>query len=165
MVGATETQAVQVGGPSGILIGPNQLLRKLGYEDLGTGGSLIIFHESRDLIREVVMNFTDFFIEESCGSCSTCRNTPVLLKQKLQKILDGHGVVQDIDDLLEWSKILKFSRCGLGHTAANPIVTSIQNFRHLYEKLVQRDREFDTGFSLSESVRESCEAANRLPIL
>ncbi len=165
MVGATDVQAVQVGGPSGILINPNQLTRKLGYEDLGTGGSLIIFNESRDLIREVVMNFTEFFIEESCGSCSTCRNIPVLLKQKLQKILDGHGVVQDIDDLIEWSKILKYSRCGLGHTAANPIVTSIQNFRHLYEKLVQRDREFDTGFNLAESVKESCEAANRCPIV
>jgi [NiFe] hydrogenase diaphorase moiety large subunit len=165
MVGATETQAVQVGGPSGILINPNQLPRKLGYEDLGTGGSLIIFHESRDLIREVVMNFIEFFIEESCGSCSTCRNTPVLLKLKLQKILDGHGVVQDIDDLLEWSKNLKFSRCGLGHTAANPIVTSIENFRHLYEKLVQRDREYDTGFNLAEAVRESSEASNRLPIV
>lgn len=161
MVGATDVQAVQVGGPSGILINPNQLPRKLGYEDLGTGGSLIIFHESRDLIREVVMNFTEFFIEESCGSCSTCRSTPVILKQKLEKILDGHGVVQDIDDLLEWSKNLKFSRCGLGHTAANPIVTSIQNFRHLYEKLVQRDREFDTGFNLAESVKESAEAADR----
>lgn len=165
MVGATETQAVQIGGPSGILIDPNQLPRRLGYEDLGTGGSLIIFDESRDLIREVVINFTNFFIEESCGSCSTCRNTPVLLKQKLQKILDGHGVVQDIDDLLEWSKNLKFSRCGLGLTAANPIVTSIRNFRHLYEKRVQRDREFDTGFNLAESVRESCEASNRQVIV
>jgi [NiFe] hydrogenase diaphorase moiety large subunit len=165
MAGATETQAVQVGGPSGILIDPNQMPRKLGYEDLGTGGSLIIFHDSRDLIREVVMNFMDFFIEESCGSCSTCRNTPVILRQKLQKIMDGHGVVQDIDELLEWSKNLKFSRCGLGHTAANPIVTSIQNFRHLYEKLVQRDREFDTGFNLADSIRESCEASNRPVII
>jgi [NiFe] hydrogenase diaphorase moiety large subunit len=165
MVGATEVQAVQVGGPSGILINPNQLPRKLGYEDLGTGGSLIIFHESRDLIREVVMNFTEFFIDESCGSCSTCRNTPVILKQKLEKILDGHGVVQDIDDLLDWSKNLKFSRCGLGHTAGNPIVTSIQNFRHLYEKLVQRDRDYDTGFNLAESVKESCEASNRSTVV
>ena len=161
MVGATNTQAVQVGGPSGILINPNQLPRKLSYEDLGTGGSLIIFNDTRDLVREVVMNFTEFFIEESCGSCSTCRNTPVVLKQKLEKILDGHGVVRDIDDLVDWSKNLKFSRCGLGHTAANPIVTSVQNFRHLYEKLVQRDREFDTGFNLADSVKESCEAANR----
>ena len=161
MVGAEAVQAVQVGGPSGTLIGPNQLARHLGYEDLGTGGALIIFHESRDLLKEVVMNYTEFFIEESCGSCSTCRNIPVLLKDKLQKILDGHGVVQDIDDLLDWSKLLKLSRCGLGHTAANPIVTSIQNFRHLYEKRVLRDREFETGFNLADAVRESCEAAGR----
>jgi len=107
------------------------------------------------------MNYTEFFIEESCGSCSTCRNIPVLLKDKLQKILDGHGVVQDIDDLLDWSKPLKLSRCGLGHTAANPIVTSIQNFRHLYEKRVLRDRVFETGFNLADSVKESCEAAGR----
>ena len=83
------------------------------------------------------------------------------MREKLLKILDGHGVVKDIDDLLEWSKPLKLSRCGLGHTAANPIVTSIQNFRHLYEKRVLRDREFETGFNLAESVRESCEAAGR----
>ncbi len=161
MAGATDTQAVQVGGPSGQLIGPNDFSRILGYEDLGTGGSLIIFHESRDLLRDVVMNFTEFFIGESCGSCSTCRNMPLLLMQKVEKILDGHGVANDIEDLLEWSKVLKFSRCGLGHTAANPIVTSIQNFRHLYERLIHRDREFDTGFNLAESVRESCEAAGR----
>ena len=161
MVGAEDVQAVQVGGPSGTLIGPNQLPRHLGYEDLGTGGALIIFHESRDLLKEVVMNYTEFFIEESCGSCSTCRNIPLLLKNKLQKILDGHGVVQDIDDLLDWSKPLKISRCGLGHTAANPIITSIQNFRHLYEKRVLRDREFETGFNLADAVRESCEAAGR----
>jgi [NiFe] hydrogenase diaphorase moiety large subunit len=161
MVGAENVQAVQVGGPSGILIGPNQLPRHLGYEDLGTGGALVIFNEARDLLREVVLNYTEFFIEESCGSCSTCRNLPVLLKDKLLKILDGHGVVQDIDDLLEWSKALKFSRCGLGHTAANPILTSIQNFRHLYEKRVLRDRAFETGFNLAASVRDSCEAAGR----
>jgi [NiFe] hydrogenase diaphorase moiety large subunit len=165
MSAATDVQAVQVGGPSGILIGPNDFGRKLGYEDLGTGGSLIIFHKSRDLIREVVMNFTEFFIEESCGSCSTCRNIPTLLKDKMEKILDGHGVLKDIDDLQEWSKALKFSRCGLGHTAANPIITSIKNFRYLYEQLVQRDREFDTGFNLAESVRESAEATSRPAII
>ena len=100
---------------------------------------MIIFDEPRDLLRDVVMNFTDFFIEESCGSCSTCRNMPIVLKKKMKKILDGHGVAKDIDDMVEWSEVLKLSRCGLGHTAANPIVTSIKNFRYLYESLVQRD--------------------------
>ncbi|KPK81376.1 MAG: hypothetical protein AMS27_15530, partial [Bacteroides sp. SM23_62_1] len=70
----------------------------------------------------------------------------------------------DIEDLRGWSKILKFSRCGLGQTAANPILTSLQNFRYLYEEVVRKDREYETGFSLSEAVRESCEATGRQPL-
>ena len=144
-----------------MLISPAEFSRTLCYEDLGTGGSIMIIHEDRDILRDVVMNYMEFFIDESCGACATCRNIPVLLKDRLQKILDGHGIVQDIDDLVEWSKGLKFSRCGLGHTAANPIITSVKNFRHLYEKLVQRDREYDSGFNLAESVKESNEATGR----
>jgi [NiFe] hydrogenase diaphorase moiety large subunit len=164
MVGATDTQAVQVGGPSGALVGPNEFKRRLGYEDLATGGSLIIFNKTRKLLEDVVLNFMEFFIEESCGSCSTCRNMPYILKNKLEKILHGNGVMQDIDDLQEWSKILKFSRCGLGQTAANPITTSLKNFRYLYEEKVQKDKDFYTGFSLASAVKESCEATGRNPI-
>lgn len=164
MVGATDTQAVQVGGPSGALVGPNEFKRRLGYEDLATGGSLIIFNKTRKLLEDVVLNFMEFFIEESCGSCSTCRNVPYILKNKLEKILKGNGVMQDIDDLQEWSKLLKFSRCGLGQTAANPITTSLENFRYLYEEKVQKDREFFTGFSLASAVKESCEATGRNPL-
>jgi [NiFe] hydrogenase diaphorase moiety large subunit len=164
MVGATDTQAVQVGGPSGALVGPNEFKRRLGYEDLATGGSLIIFNKTRKLLEDVVLNFMEFFIEESCGSCSTCRNMPYILKNKLEKILYGNGVMQDIDDLQEWSKILKFSRCGLGQTAANPITTSLKNFRYLYEEKVQKDKDFYTGFSLASAVKESCEAAGRNPL-
>jgi len=165
MVGATNVQAVQVGGPSGVMIGPNEFRRKLGYEDLVTGGSIIIFNKSRNLLKDVVLNFMEFFIEESCGSCSICRNLPFILKNKLLKILNGNGVMQDIEDLREWSKLCKFNRCGLGQTAANPIITSLQNFRYLYEEVVRIDREYETGFSLSEAVRESCEATGHKPLL
>jgi [NiFe] hydrogenase diaphorase moiety large subunit len=165
MVGAQDTQAIQVGGPSGTLIGPNEFMRRLGYEDLATGGSIIVIHKSRDILRDIVLNFTDFFIDESCGSCSICRNMPTLLRAKLEKILNGHGVMQDIAELESWSRLLKFNRCGLGQTAANPIITSLKSFRHLYESLIQKDREFDTGFDLAEAVKESCEAAGRTPIL
>jgi [NiFe] hydrogenase diaphorase moiety large subunit len=68
MVSAQDTLAVQVGGPSGTLIGPNEFMRRLGYDDLATGGSLIIINKSRDILRDIVLNFMDFFIDESCGS-------------------------------------------------------------------------------------------------
>ncbi len=162
MVGADkEIQAVQVGGPSGTLLAPNEFRRTLGYEDLSTGGSIIIFNKHRDILIDVTLNFMDFFIEESCGSCSTCRIMPVVLRKKLIKIIEGHGVLQDIDDMVEWSKTLKASRCGLGQTAANPIVSSIKNFKHLYEEKAQKDKGFDTGFSLTKAVQDFIFASGR----
>lgn len=163
MVGAYDVQAVQVGGPSGTLIGPDEFHRTLGYSDLSTGGSMIIFGKQRNLLRDVVLNFMEFFIDESCGSCSTCRNMPQVLRNKLVKILNGKGVKKDLTDLREWSKTLLASRCGLGQTAANPIVSSLKNFRHLYEELLQKDIEFDEGFDMKASVESSCKYVGRVP--
>jgi len=163
MVGAFDVQAVQVGGPSGTLVAPDDFDRILGYEDLATGGSLIIFNQSRKLLEDVVMNFMEFFIEESCGSCSTCRILPVVMRDKLVKIMNGLGIVKDIDDLLEWGKILKVSRCGLGQTACNPIVSSINNFGGLYISRIKTMKDYETGFDLNLAVQEACEATNRVP--
>lgn len=164
MVGSSpkDIQAVQVGGPSGALIPPVEFSRMLGYEDLATGGSLIIFNNTRDLLVDVVLNFTEFFIDESCGSCSTCRILPTILKEKVEKILDARGVAQDLKDMEDWGATLKASRCGLGQTAANPILSSLRNFRHLYESKIQTAKDYDTGFDLSKAVKESCEITGRV---
>lgn len=163
MVGAYDVQAVQVGGPSGTLIGPDEFHRTLGYSDLSTGGSMIIFGQQRNLLKDVVLNFMEFFIDESCGSCSTCRNMPQVMRNKLVKILNGKGVKNDLADLREWSKVLLASRCGLGQTAGNPIVSSLKNFKYLYDNLVQKDVEFDEGFDLAASVQSSCNYVGRIP--
>jgi len=163
MVGATDIQAVQVSGPSGQLISKIDFDRKICCCDLSSGGSKIIIGNHRDLLKEVVLNFMEFFVEESCGSCTTCRIIPKLMKDKLVKILDGNGVMQDIDDLKEWSKILPYSRCGLGQTAANPIKTSIDNFIELYKARIQKDVDFDGGFDMEKAVQESCKFVDRVP--
>ncbi len=161
MVGADNVQAVQVGGPSGACIAPNEFDRILGYEDLATGGSMIILGNQRDIIREIVLNFTEFFIDESCGSCTPCRTIPVLMRQKLLKILDGHGVMQDIMDMERWSVFMKANRCGLGHTATNPITSTLKNLRNIYLNRIQRDKEYDMGFDLEKATLESRLATNR----
>ncbi|MBU2466880.1 MAG: hypothetical protein KJ615_11095, partial [Bacteroidetes bacterium] len=163
MVGAYEVQAVQVGGPSGTLIGPAEFHRTLGYSDLSTGGSMIIFGKQRNLLKDVVVNFMEFFIDESCGSCSTCRNMTQVMNNKLKKILSGKGVEADLIDLKTWSKTLNASRCGLGQTAANPIVSSLKNFPHLYNELIQKDKEFDEGFDMEKSVQAACTFVGRVP--
>lgn len=164
MSGADDVKAVQVGGPSGSLVGPDEFNRILCFADLSTGGSLIIFNHSRDLLEDVVLNFTSFFIEESCGSCSTCRIMPVILRDKLRKILNARGIESDINDMLDWAQILKSSRCGLGQTAANPIVSSINNFRHLYDQKVRGEKRYDTGFDLDKATREALAVTGRQSI-
>ena len=163
MAGAENTQAVQVGGPSGALVGHEQFERTLCYSDLATGGSLIIFDQTRDLIKDVVMNFTDFFIEESCGSCVPCRNIPNLLKQIIEKILEGHGTLNDLKKIEDWGKMMVINRCGLGHTATNPVLSSLENFRFLYEGKINKGKEFDSGIDLLAAVTESCEFVDRIP--
>lgn len=165
MAGAEDVQAVQVGGPSGSLVDPSKFDRELCYADLSTGGSLMIYNKSRDLLQDVVLNFTNFFIEESCGSCSTCRIMPILLRDKLLKILNARGTKDDINDMLEWAKVLKASRCGLGQTAANPIVTSIQNFRNLYEAKIRGEKRYDKGFDLHNAIQDAMEATGRFHLV
>jgi [NiFe] hydrogenase diaphorase moiety large subunit len=162
MVGGENVQAVQIGGPSGSCIAPNEFERILGYEDLATGGSLIIINTRRDILKDIVLNFTDFFIEESCGSCTPCRTLPMLLKHKLLKIIEGKGVMQDLMDIERWSVIMRANRCGLGHTALNPILSTLKNFRHLYLDRIQKEVEFDTGFRLEAAIKEGKLASNRI---
>jgi [NiFe] hydrogenase diaphorase moiety large subunit len=162
MVGGTGAQAVVIGGPSGSIVGKEGFGKKVCYQELGTGGSVIVIGKKRDLL-EIVYNFMEFFVEESCGYCVPCRAGNVILTNRLEKIMAGNGTRGDLNELEGWCKIVKgMSRCGLGQTSPNPILTTITNFRSLYEeKLVKA--EYETGFDLLASVKESCSVANRKP--
>jgi [NiFe] hydrogenase diaphorase moiety large subunit len=163
MAGAVDTKAVQVGGPSGRLIGENEFQRTICYEDLPTGGAMIVIGENRKIL-DVVRNFTNFFIDESCGSCAPCRYLTVILRNKLQKIIDGKGIMKDIDELVHIGKQMKnANRCGLGQTAANPILTSIENFRHEYEAKIEKGKDFNTQFDLGAAILDSSRAVGRFP--
>jgi [NiFe] hydrogenase diaphorase moiety large subunit len=166
IAGADDPQAVQIGGPSGVCIAPKEFKRTISFEDIPTGGAIMIIGKDRDIIKDVVVNYMDFFIDESCGSCVPCRAITVLMRNKLQKILDGNGVMSDIDELVDWGKKMKVAnRCGLGQTAANPILTTIENFREKYEELVKKDVEFESEFDMAKAVADSCEYVNRVPNL
>ena len=155
MAGARAVQAVQVGGPSGACIGPGEFGRVLAYEDLATGGSFIIIGAQRDLLKDVALNFARFFREESCGSCVPCRALTGMAQVVLERIIAGRGTAEDVERLRSWQKIMKNNRCGLGQTALNPITTTIQNFRSLYDgRLAQGDPRFVPSFDLAAAVRD-----------
>jgi len=161
MVGATDVQALQVAGPSGICLPPSQFDRKIALEDLPTGGSMIVIGKKRDLLKDVVLNFMEFFADESCGSCVTCRSFNMILRNSIEKIVEGRGIKKDIDDMAAWSEIIrKTTRCGLGQTSSNPITTTIRNFRELYDARV-KDTDYQSDFDMKKAVLESCGVVGR----
>jgi len=163
MAGALNTKAVVVGGPSGKILSENLFSHKIAYEDMSTGGAIIVFNKSRNIL-DIVKNFTDFFIEESCGSCAPCRYLTVILKNKLQKILDGHGTESDLTEMEHWAKQMrKANRCGLGQAAANPILSSLENFRNEYDKIIQKGIYFDTEFDINKAIIQGAKAVGRFP--
>jgi len=153
--GAADAMAVQVGGPSGTCISRSQFDRRIGFEDLATGGSIIVFGPERNLL-EVVHNFMEFFVEESCGWCVPCRAGNPLLKRTLEKVMDGKGTARDLADLEAWGRIIKsMSRCGLGQTSPNPILTTLQNFREMYQSRVGVEGSWRTDFDLAAAAAEA----------
>lgn len=161
MVGAENVQAVQVAGPSGICIPPSQFNRKIAIEDLPTGGSMIVIGKHRDLLKDVVLNFMEFFEDESCGSCVTCRSFNMILTKQVKKVVEGRAIKKDIEDMSAWGEILrKTSRCGLGQTSSNPVSTTILNFRELYEART-KDVEYQSDFDMQKAIEESCEVVGR----
>jgi len=163
MTGAYDPKAVQIGGPSGKLISKNQFYKKIAYEDLSTGGAIIVFNSSRDILK-IVLNYTNFFIEESCGSCAPCRYLTVILRNKLNKIIQGKGLEKDIEELIIWGEKMKIAnRCGLGQSAANPILSSIENFRSEYEDVIKKEVQFSSSFDLQKSIQEAAKAVSRFP--
>jgi len=161
MVEAEDVQAVQVGGPSGSCIGPKEFDRVLAYEDLATGGSLIIIGSHRDLMRDVVLNFVRFFREESCGSCVPCRALTGMAQVVIERLAAGKGRRADLDAFRTWAGIMLKNRCGLGHTALNPIVTTLKNFPEIYDSLVSEaaDGPLNPGFDLAAAVADFTAAA------
>jgi len=163
MAGGGGAKAVQVGGPSGTCVAPAAFGRRICFGDLATGGSVIVFGPERDLF-EIVGNFMDFFVEESCGWCLPCRAGNVLLKKTFEKVVEGRGAESDLRDLETWGKLIKStSRCGLGQTSPNPILTTLKSFPELYAAKVRTGGETGPAFDLTAAIQDGCAAAGRKP--
>ncbi len=129
IVSARNTKAVQVGGASGICIPRSQFDRKLGYEDIPTGGSVIVFNESRSMLH-VLKNFMEFFVEESCGQCTPCRIGNVKLLEGIEMIERGDFTFKYINTLKELGKTMQVaSKCGLGQSSPNSFISILENFK------------------------------------
>jgi [NiFe] hydrogenase diaphorase moiety large subunit len=129
LVGAKNTKAVQVGGASGVCLPKGQFDRTLGYEDVGTGGSIIIFNENRDMLH-ILQNFMEFFVEESCGQCTPCRIGNTKLLEGVIKMREGDYTFSYINTLKDLGRTMQVaSKCGLGQSSPNAFIYILENFK------------------------------------
>lgn len=133
MIGAKDPRAVQISGPSGEMLSvAADADRAMAYDDLSCNGSFMVFNHDRDLL-DVVGDFMQFFVDESCGICVPCRAGNVLLRQKVGQIAAGQGMPSDLDDMVSLGGVVAHtSRCGLGATSPNPILTTMTKFPEIY---------------------------------
>jgi len=144
LCGGEDAIAVKVGGASGTLVAPDDYHKTICFDDLATGGAFMIFGPDRDILN-IADEYMDFFIEESCGYCTPCRVGNVLLNKKLEEIMAGNGEPADLDYLQELAEsVAMTSRCGLGQTSPNLILSTLKNFRPLYEALLKDPAEDGT---------------------
>jgi NADH-quinone oxidoreductase subunit F len=140
-----EFKAVQIGGPSGGCLTKEQLDLPLDFDSLkkagamiGSGG-LVVMDDSTCMV-EVARFFMNFTQNESCGKCVPCREGTKRMLEILERIVEGKGEDGDIELLLELADTISATAlCGLGKTAAFPVVSTIKSFReeyeaHIYEK-------------------------------
>ncbi|CEK31668.1 iron-only hydrogenase [[Clostridium] sordellii] len=132
-------KAVLTGGPSGGCIPADYLDTPIDFDNLnalgsmmGSGGMLIL--DETDCMVDIAKFFLGFTVEESCGKCTPCRIGNKRLLEILTKITDGKGCEQDLIDLENLSKtIISTSLCGLGKSAPNPVLSTLNYFYDEYK--------------------------------
>ena len=162
LCGANDAAAVQMGGPSGHLVGPVDFDRPICYDHLATGGSVMVFDSTRDLW-DIVDQFLDFFADESCGYCTPCRVGNVLMKERVARLMAGKGIPQDLEYLENLATTVKSgSRCGLGQTSPNPVLSVLRGFPEACrEKVHETDSAFQPTFDIRKAICRAEELAAR----
>ncbi len=131
-------KAAQTGGPSGGCLPESLLDIKIDFDSLSSVGSmmgsggLIVMDDSNCMV-DIAKFFLEFTVDESCGKCTPCRVGTMRLYEMLQNISSGKAVIEDLDKLEALCHVVKSSSlCGLGQTAPNPILSTLQYFRDEY---------------------------------
>jgi len=129
-IGGEDAKAVAVGGASGRVIPAKDFASTVAFVDAPTGGSVIVFGHDRDML-DVAENFLEFFVDESCGQCTPCREGNPKLLNAVLLLKDGDcsiGYLREIESLAETMQLA--SKCGLGQSSPNAFLSIIQEFTH-----------------------------------
>jgi len=139
-------KGIQTGGPSGGCIPVRLFDLPADYESLGQAGSImgsggLIVMDDHTCIVDVARYFLTFLKDESCGKCAPCREGIPRMLDIVTRICEGQGREEDLDVLEQLGRTVKAtSLCGLGQTAANPLLSTLRYFRDEYEAHIRDHR-------------------------
>ena len=158
---AKDTQAVQIAGAAGFTIPAAEFERCVAFEDVSSGGSFMVFNRDRDLL-DMVKNFAHFFVHESCGFCTPCRVGASLMKDLVDKVHSGHAGQYDLDEMQRNRTADAFatSHCGLGTTAPNPVLDTLEKFPQIYEKHLKHSS-YEPAFDLDAALQDARDITGR----
>ena len=128
-VGGANAKAVQVGGASGTCVPASEFGRRIAFEDVATGGSIIVFGQGRDMLH-VAKNFMEFFVDESCGQCTPCRVGNAKLLEGIEKLEAGTCSTAYLRELMALCETMQVaSKCGLGQSSPNAFLSIVTHFQ------------------------------------
>ncbi len=128
-VGGAGAQAVQMGGASGLCVPASEFGRQIAFEDIPTGGSVIVFGPQRDML-DVLHNFLEFFVDESCGQCTPCRLGNRKLLEGVEMLKAGACSMAYLQELCALGESMQLaSKCGLGQSSPNAFLSVMKHFR------------------------------------
>jgi NADH:ubiquinone oxidoreductase subunit F (NADH-binding) len=149
LAGAADVKMVQVGGASGGIVPDDKLDTPLAFETILGAGAVIVFDQSRDVI-DMVNRTIGFLAEESCGKCTPCREGLEVMVEIFGRLSHGSGVSEDLRALENLSEVMiSSSLCGLGQSAAIPVLDTLRYFRSDYETRILQSLYFRSVRSLT----------------
>ncbi len=164
VLGGKKFKAVQTGGPSGGCIPEKLADLPIDFDSLTEAGSMmgsggIIVMDEETCMVDVARYFINFLVGESCGKCTPCRDGLRKMLDILTAITEGKGQPGDIDVLEEICGTLTWAAlCGLGSSAANPVLSTIKYFRDEYDAHIN-DKKCPAGVCkalITYSITEAC---------
>ncbi len=128
-VGGEGAKAAQIGGAAGRCVPASHFDRTIAFEDIPTGGSVIVLGPQRDLLR-LSQNFLEFFLEESCGQCTPCREGIPKLIEGVDLLQHGRCSMDHLKELCDLGETMQqASKCGLGQSAPNALLSIVEDFQ------------------------------------
>ena len=136
--GAKNTKMVQVGGASGGIVPDSMLNTPLTFETILGSGAVTVFNGKRQVL-DFVFRTMEFFTDESCGKCTPCREGTEAMLEILERLANGDGRQEDIQNIEDLASTMMLSSlCGLGQTAAIPVLDTLKYFRNDYENRIEQ---------------------------